>query len=110
MSKSRLIAPLTVFATGLSIAACIIAVNTNIKRADKETLLKDNMEYIKQNAPDRYVEILENASNINNKNKVYDLWAKNAESIRDSLRIDSIAKANYTKGLLMAKDSLSTIK
>ena len=66
---------------------------------------KENMEYIKTKAPQKYIELLEHkyesGRGISNK-----YWAEAAQSVRDSIRLDSIAKSNYAKGLQMAKDSL----
>ena len=70
--------------------------------------MKENMEYIKQKAPDRYFGLLENAYDRDIRNTQY--WGEAANSIRDSLRIDSIAKSNYAKGLQMAKDTIKVVK
>ena len=70
---------------------------------------KENMEYIKSKAPQKYIELLEHRQGCgsDNSNK---FWAEAAKGVRDSIRIDSIAKSNYAKGLQMAKDSLKAVK
>ena len=68
-------------------------------------MIEDSKQVVKQHDIYKYVDILESPNADN-----YETWNKAAKEIQDSLRLDSIAKANYTKGLLMVKDSLQTIK
>ena len=74
----------------------------------------ENMKEIKEKDPDRYYRLLEYTAAT--KEGVYSstgqlntLWAEEAGRMNDSLRLDSIAKSNYAKGIL-AVDSLKTGK
>ena len=60
---------------------------------------------IKAKAPERYAKMCEQSVE-----GTYVNWAKEAEKVRDSLRIDSIAKTNYAKGLNLVKDTAKVIK
>lgn len=69
------------------------------------------MEYLKKNAPEKYYEYLESVyrhpsiRNIGGGRVEYDFWHAAAAKVQDSLRVDSIAKAAYAKGLQAAKRS-----
>lgn len=60
---------------------------------------RQNKELVKQYNPDKYNQMLET-------NKSDADWNRAADAIRDSLKLDSIAKVNYVKGVQAVRDSL----
>ena len=66
---------------------------------------KEAKKEIKAKAPERYAKMCEQSVE-----GTYVNWVKEAERLRDSLRIDSIAKTNYAKGLNLVKDTAKVIK
>ncbi len=64
---------------------------------------ENSKELVKQYNPDKYNQMVET-------NKSDADWYQAAADIRDSLQQDSIAKANYAKGIQAVRDSLKNAK
>ena len=60
-----------------------------------------NKEIVKKYNPSLYNDFMENGYQFNS-------WEIAAEQIQDSLRVDSIAKANYALGMQAMRDSLAS--
>ena len=63
-----------------------------------ETSIRNNKEYIRTTDPDRYIKMLEAASNIGNREEECAFWDKQAKVVGDSVRVVSnFIQANYGK-------------
>jgi len=102
--------------------ACVTGIvlsglNSCMSKSRKEEMSK-NMEYVRVNAPHQYPQIAEEVQeaiikglSLDDRYKTaYDLWAQKAKIVRDSLKIDSIAKKNYKKGVQVSLDSIKALK
>ena len=100
---------------GLALGVCLTTVSLcglSLKENQDKSIksIRQNMEYVKANAPEKYKEFIETKDNKSiNYSLREKLWENYANNIRDSLKIDSIAKTNYAKGLQLAKDSLEEV-
>lgn len=65
------------------------------------------VKYLKANDSNKYIEILEKGID---KQSGADIWEQAAKEVRDSLKIDSVAKTNYAKGAQMVRDSIANVK
>lgn len=100
--------------TGQSIAVPLLTLGllglassrVNKRQERLNNVSETSMEYIRENNPNKYFEILEKGVD---KRTVEgsELWKQAAKEVRDSLRIDSIAKTNYAKGAQMVRDSIA---
>lgn len=88
-------------AIGLTIST-ITALGYGANKKTKEATQKEiAKEYVKKNAPDKYMNLLEKES----KGQTI-RWNKAVENVRDSLRIDSMCKKAYFDGAQMVRDSI----
>ena len=90
--------------TSISLIGCLIAGNSIITtrmRAQNAERIKEAREIVKKADTQKYIKILES-----NKSENLEVWQKAAKQVQDSLKIDSIAKANYAKGAQMVRDSI----
>ena len=75
-----------------------------LNKARKETFVKNQYvkEYLKHNAPDIY-------NNYELNKMPISTYYEIAKRVEDSLKLDSIAKTNYTLSMQAVRDSLSNI-
>jgi len=86
---------------GLTIST-ITALGYDVNKKTKEAKQKEiAKEYVKKNAPDKYMNLLEKES----KGQTI-RWNKAVENVRDSLRIDSMCQKAYFDGAQMVRDSI----
>jgi len=86
---------------GLTIST-ITALGYDVNKKTKEAKQKEiAKEYVKKNAPDKYMNLLEKES----KGQTI-RWNKAVENVKDSLRIDSLCKKAYFDGAQMVRDSI----
>lgn len=67
------------------------------------------MKYLKANDSNKYIEILEKGIDKQSDSGA-EVWEQAAKEVRDSLKIDSVAKTNYAKGAQMVRDSIANVK
>lgn len=68
------------------------------KAADKRI---EAQKYLRENAPKKYIQLVQ-------ENVIgYKRWEEAAQEVKDSIRMDSIARTNYALGLHSAKKNLN---
>lgn len=96
---------LAMFSMGLATLICGIRTN-NASQENKVKKAERLMEYVMANNPNKYAETLNKCAD-NSISKNVKIWEQAANEVRDSLKIDSIAKTNYAKGAQMVRDSIA---
>ena len=84
----------------------LIAAGTCAMIANRKDATAESMAYVKENNKDKYIEMFEKGYG-DSKFLFRGAWRKAENEIRDSLYIDSIARANYAKGAQMVRDSIA---
>ena len=82
----------------LGVSTFNLVMKSNIEDKKNKEIAK---EYVKKNAPDKYMNLLEKES----KGQTI-RWNNAVENVRDSLRIDSMCKKAYFDGAQMVRDSI----
>ncbi len=88
------------------LGTCGLATYTSNRQEKINKEANKSMEYVKAHSPNKYIEILEKSADKKTGTDLK-LWEQTAREVRDSLRIDSIAKTNYAKGAQMVRDSIT---
>ena len=87
----------------------LIAAGTCVMITNRKDATEKSMAYVKENNKDKYIEMFEKGYG-DSKFLFRGQWRDAENEIRDSLYLDSIAKANYAKGAQMVRDSIAKAK
>ena len=77
--------------------------------ANRKNGTEEYMAYVKENNKEKYIEMLEKGYG-EDKLLFRRAWRRAEEEVKDSLYLDSIARANYAKGAQMVRDSIAKAK
>lgn len=78
-------------------------ISNNVKKEQREAKqIEVAKDYLKNNANDKYIRLLEKGQDIDLKT-----WENAVREVQDSLRVDSLCKKAYFEGAQMVRDSIA---